>query len=68
MKTIEENRKMRGVVQHRWGERLMMSIFPLNKGNHRVTFRFKGKEYHFAGKDRMKLLEEAFKEIKKLNK
>lgn len=60
MKTATENRKMQGVTLHRWGDRFICSIFPEKNGNHRVTVKHKGQEYTWAGKNRMKVLKEAF--------
>ena len=50
----------RMLAKHKWGDRLIMSIFPLSKKGHRVSVIFKGKEVMFAGEDRADILEQAF--------
>lgn len=52
-------------IKKRWGERFVGSIFPVSEGKHRMTLSFKGKEYVFTGKDRTKMIDEAFDVLSK---
>ena len=51
----------------RWGERvtLVMAIFPIQEKT-RITAQYRGKEYSWAGKDRGKLLDEAFNFLREI--
>jgi len=61
-----ENGKRRAEMM--WGRRVLVSIFPLNRGKYRLTYRVKGQETTLAGTDRIKLLDEAFNQIRELLK
>jgi len=61
-----ENGKRRAEVM--WGRRVLVSIFPLNRGKYRLTYLVKGQKTTLAGTDRLKLIDQAFDQMRELLK
>ena len=69
MKTQAQKRKEgKGLAKFRWGESFVVTIFPVKKDKlHRITLRFKGKEYSFGGQNRLEVLDKVFEFARELN-
>lgn len=64
--SLVENGKRRAEIM--WGKRVLVSIFPLNRGKYRITYLFEGKETTLAGSDRLNLIDQAFDQMRNLLK